>query len=87
MNRSAGSELRESFEAAVFGTAASRLPDHWNRQYFRGVLPPLTLASDEAVIRFVLQEPRAIGYVAADLVDDSVNVVLRLEIAGDTSRP
>jgi hypothetical protein len=43
------------------------------------VLPPATFASAEAVRRFVAAEPNAIGYVAANAVDDSVRVVLRLD--------
>jgi hypothetical protein len=48
---------------------------YWNRQYFRGVLPPATLASDEAVKRFVALEPNAVGYIRASQVDESVSVV------------
>ena len=50
------------------------------RAYFNGVLPPATLASDEAVRRFVADEPRAIGYVRREAVDDSVRVVMRIWI-------
>lgn len=78
VNRNAGSALRESFGRAVFGEAANRLLVYWNRQYFQGVLPPATLASDEAVKRFVARERLAIGYVDAARVDPSVRVVLRL---------
>ena len=38
----------------VFGSRASQLVVYWIRQYFQGVLPPATLASDEAVRRFVI---------------------------------
>jgi hypothetical protein len=65
VNREAGSEARRLFERRVLGDRAGRLVVYWNQQYFRGVLPPATLASDEAVLRFVAGEPRAIGYVAA----------------------
>ena len=78
VNQSAGSATRASFDKAVFGTGARRLSAPWNRAYFRGVLPPATLASDEAVRRFVVSEPRAIGYLRADVVDASVRVVLIL---------
>jgi ABC-type phosphate transport system substrate-binding protein len=83
VNREAGSEARRLFERRVLGDQAGRLVVYWNQQYFRGVLPPATLASDEAVVRFVASEPRAIGYVAASAVDESVKVVLRLSFPAD----
>lgn len=75
VNQNAGSAARASFDTAVFGAGARRLSVYWNRAYFRGVLPPATLASDEAVRRFVVSEPRAIGYIRAGAVDASVRVV------------
>jgi ABC-type phosphate transport system substrate-binding protein len=78
VNRDSGSEDRRLFDRRVFGEDAERLVVYWNRQYFRGVLPPATLASDEAVRRFVASEPRAIGYVRASLATVGVRVVLRL---------
>jgi ABC-type phosphate transport system substrate-binding protein len=78
VNQSAGAATRASFDRAVFGAGARRLSVYWNRAYYGGVLPPATLASDEAVRRFVVSEPRAIGYIRADVVDTSVRVVLIL---------
>jgi len=79
VNREAECTVRARFTRAMFGGEARWLATYWNRQYFRGVLPPATLASDEAVKRFVASVPNAIGYVDARAVDDSVRVVLRLE--------
>ena len=78
INRDAGSPAREDFTRAVFGVAARSQVNYWNREYFRGVLPPITLASDEAVLRFVASDPRAVGYVSRSQLDDSVRVVARL---------
>jgi len=78
VNRDSGSVARAAFAEAVFGNDTGLLPVYWNRQYFRGVLPPATLASDEAVMRFVASEPRAIGYVDSERVDATVRVVHRL---------
>ncbi len=86
VNRDAHSRVRERFSQLVFGESARHQALYWNRQYFQGVLPPATLASDEAVRRFVASEPLAIGYVDADAVDSSVRVVLRLPSA-PVSRP
>jgi ABC-type phosphate transport system substrate-binding protein len=78
VHRESESEARRLFRRTVFGESARQLIVYWNRQYFRGLLPPATLASDEAVKRFVAAERRAIGYIAADLIDDSLHVVLRI---------
>jgi len=58
---------------------AQRLAEYWNRQYFYGVFPPATLASAEAMRRYVAADPNAIGYVPSSLVDDSVRILFRLE--------
>lgn len=83
VNRSAGSEARESFAKAVFGSEVIGHAAYWNRQYFRGVLPPISLASDEAVLRYVASEPRSIGYTPARLVDESVRVAARFNPSPD----
>jgi ABC-type phosphate transport system substrate-binding protein len=79
VNREYGSETREEFERIVFGEQRPPLSRYWNEQYFLGVLPPATLASDSAVRQYVAARPNAIGYVDARNVDDSVRVILRLE--------
>ncbi len=78
VNRDSGSDARQFFDRQIFGADARRLVVYWNRRYFRGVLPPATLASDEAVKRFVAGEPRAIGYVHSSVADASVSVVLHI---------
>ncbi len=78
VNRDSGSDARQFFDRLIFGADARRLVVYWNRRYFRGVLPPATLASDEAVKRFVAGEPLAVGYVHSGVVDGSVRVVLHI---------
>jgi ABC-type phosphate transport system substrate-binding protein len=78
VNRELDSPERAQFASAVLGQTPQQLAIYWNREYFHGVQPPATLASDEAVKRFVASEPRAIGYVRASALDASVRVVLRL---------
>lgn len=79
INREAGSPVREEFTARVLRVDATQLALYWNREYFDGVLPPATLASDEAILRFVARDRRAIGYVDASAVDGSVRVVLYID--------
>lgn len=79
INREAGSDIRDAFNRRVLGLDDSRLGVYWNREYFRGVLPPATLASDEAIRRFVAGDRRAIGYVDPSVIDESVRVVLYID--------
>ena len=79
INREAGSEARELFSELVFGQGSRRLATYWNQRYFEvGEFPPATLASEDAVIRFVAGNENAIGYVSLEEVPDSVAVVLVL---------
>ena len=79
VNLESASAVRAAFARAVLGQSPAQLSVYWNRQYFLGVLPPATLASDEAVKQFVAREKRAIGYIRASALDDSVRVAFRLQ--------
>ena len=79
INREAESAARELFSERVFGQGSRRLATYWNQRYFEaGQFPPATLASEEAVVRFVAENPNALGYVTSETVGDSVAVVLLL---------
>jgi ABC-type phosphate transport system substrate-binding protein len=79
INLEAGSEARERFSESVFGQDSRRLAAYWNQRYFEeGGFPPATLASQEAVTRFVAGNANAIGYVTHDEVGDTVAVALVL---------
>jgi ABC-type phosphate transport system substrate-binding protein len=79
LNREAGSTLRETFSRRVLGVTSTALAAYWNEQYFLGTMPPATLSSSEAVKRYVATDPNAIGYIDANVVDESVRVVLELD--------
>jgi ABC-type phosphate transport system substrate-binding protein len=78
INQEAATPARQSFTRQVFGDEAARLAAYWNEQYFHGVLPPITLGSEEAIVRYVASRPDAIGYVDVRRVDASVAIALRL---------
>ena len=78
INQEAATPARVAFTHLVFGDDAARLPAYWNEQYFHGVLPPIILGSEEAVVRYVASRPDAIGYVDARHVDASVATALLL---------
>ncbi len=77
INREAASTPRQRFDRKFLGSAKLDLIAYWNQRYFHGVFPPATLESDEAIKRYVASDPNALGYIAADRVDDSVIVVNR----------
>jgi len=79
VNREYGCEARKVFETNVFKDLKEPLSRYWNEQYFLGILPPATLASDSAVRQYVAARPDAIGYIDARNLDDSVRVVLRFD--------
>jgi len=77
INLPAGSEARELFSERIFGQDSRRLASFWNRRYYdAGEFPPATLASEEAVVRFVATNPDAIAYVFGGEVGDDVVVTL-----------
>jgi hypothetical protein len=80
INCEAGTPARELFSERIFGQGSRRLAAYWNQRYFEaGEFPPATLGSEEAVVRFVAENPNAIGYVTIEDVGDTVAVVLELE--------
>jgi len=78
INQEVATPARQTFTRLVFGDEAARLPAYWNQEYFQGVLPPIILGSEEAVVRYVASRPDAIGYVDARKVDASVATALLL---------
>jgi len=76
--------LRLQFSQTILGSTPKAQVDYWNGQYFNGVLPPYSVNSEEAVIRYVSQTKGAVGYVNACLVDERVKAVLWLTPDGDT---
>jgi ABC-type phosphate transport system substrate-binding protein len=75
VNLSTEHELRLQFSQKILGSAPKSQIDYWNGQYFNGVLPPYSVNSEEAVLRYVSQTDGAIGYVNACAVDNRVKTV------------
>jgi len=68
--------IRNEFEKKVLNKSASQVKAYWSKLMFSGKgKPPKELASDKEIIAFVLANPGAIGYIAAESVDDSVKVI------------
>jgi ABC-type phosphate transport system substrate-binding protein len=78
VNLSTEHALRLQFSQKILGGAPKSQIDYWNGQYFNGVLPPYSVNSEEAVLRYVAQTKGAIGYVNACAVDNRVQAVFWL---------
>lgn len=71
--------LRQHFSQTVLGSPPKKQIDYWNGQYFNGILPPYTVNSEEAVLRYVAQTNGALGYVNACHVDNRVKAIMWIE--------
>lgn len=61
-----GVAVRESFSRDVFHKSVEAIKAYWQSQLFSGRgVPPVELASDDAVLAYVRANPGAIGYVSA----------------------
>ena len=68
--------LREQFTREVLKKSPSQLRSYWNRQIFSGkAVPPPDLESEDDVIRFVLANKGAIGYVASGVNPRGARIV------------
>lgn len=87
VNLPAGNAVREAFSVRVLGRSSRALAAYWNDLYFHGTLPPPTVGSEQAVLRFVAATPGAIGYVtieAASELPDGVRIVERVEVGRES---
>lgn len=71
--------LRRWFSQQLLKQAPEEMDGYWRDLYFNGVVPPFVLASEEAVLRFVVATPGAIGYVSGCALDKRVRVLMQLE--------
>jgi ABC-type phosphate transport system substrate-binding protein len=75
VNLSTEHPLRLQFSQTILGGLPKTQIDYWNGQYFNGVLPPYSVNSEEAVLRYVAQTDGAIGYINACSVDVRVKTL------------
>lgn len=73
----AGHPAQEEFYA-MLGRDPTQIRAYWAKRIFTGKgSPPASRADEAAVIRWVAEAPGRIGYVRAQVVTDSVKVLLR----------
>jgi ABC-type phosphate transport system substrate-binding protein len=70
----------KKFYETVVGKTVNQNRQQWTKLLLSGqASPPIRLASDKAVKKTVAGNPQAIGYIATDTLDDSVQEILRIE--------
>jgi ABC-type phosphate transport system substrate-binding protein len=65
VDQRADSSVRASFTVAMMRRSVEAVKTYWQQAVFSGRdIPPPELESDEDVVRFVLRNPGAVGYVS-----------------------
>jgi len=69
-------ELHEAFTKEVLHRSTRQFKMYWRRELYSGTgLPPEKLDDDTKIKQEIALNPRAIGYIAADNLDDSIKRV------------
>ncbi len=75
-----GREIKTEFYDKVVQKPLERLKIHWSRLTFSGRgRPPEVLGDDAKIKAWVASHDDAVGYIEADMVDESVRAVLIVE--------
>jgi hypothetical protein len=84
-NLPASNPHRRAFSLAVLGATPEEFEKYWNDMYFHGFSPPYVVSSEEAMLRFVTENPGAVGYVPFCSADSRVAIALVISSAGHVS--
>jgi len=83
VNLNAANPIRAVMTETILQKSVVDLERYWSEMYFDGISPPYVLASEEAVVSFVMETPSAIAYVLACHADSRVHVVYRFQVANN----
>jgi ABC-type phosphate transport system substrate-binding protein len=76
LDQAEGSSAREEFYTRVFGKSPAQMKAYWSKIIFTGRgQPPKEVTDGTALRKRLADDPTAIGYIDASLVNDSVKVV------------
>jgi len=79
LDQAEGSAAREQFNEKILRKSQAQVKAYWSKLIFTGKgTPPKDVEGDAAVKAQVAADPKAVGYVDAASVDDSVKVILKL---------
>ena len=70
-------KLREQFSKAIHGRKVSAIKAYWQKQIFSGRnVPPIEKKTERDVLRFVNENPGAIGYISVSTSTGNYRVVV-----------
>jgi len=79
INLNSDHPVRQAFSQSLFKQQPEDMESYWNTQYFQGISPPHTVASEQAMLLFIADTPGAIGYILPCHLDARVQIVFRLK--------
>lgn len=82
VNLPATNAYRRTFSLVFLGANPEELEAYWNEVYFHGISPPYVVQSINAVERFVMETPGAIGYVPFCALDNHASIALVVSATG-----
>jgi len=72
-----GSAVRDEFYARIIGKSPAQVKAFWSKIIFTGRgQPPKAVSNSIEMKKRIVENPAAIGYIEAQLVDNTVRVVL-----------
>lgn len=76
VNLKFGNSIRKEFEQKVLNKSSQQVKAYWSKLIFSGRgKPPKEVTSDSEVIKFILENEGAIGYIDATNVTDDLKVI------------
>ena len=72
------SQARNVFTEQVFDSTPEKLGSYWDKMLFKGITPPLTQNSEQAVMLFVERVKGAIGYVESKPDSSNIKIVYKI---------
>lgn len=78
INLPAQSEARNLFTEQIFNSTPEKLGGYWDKMLFKGITPPLTQSSEQAVMLFVERVKGAIGYVETKPDNPNLKIVYKI---------
>lgn len=78
INLPAQSVARNYFTDKVLESSTDKLSSYWDKMSFRGINPPMTQNSEQAVYLFVERVKGAIGYVETKPNNDNIKIVHKI---------
>lgn len=71
-----GSPVHSAFTKGVVGKTSQQFSTFWKKSLFTGMgIPPRDLMGDKPMLKAVVSQSGTIGYVSADSVDGTVQIV------------